>query len=171
MLPNHIRSSSWRYTQICSLHDLSRCCCSSWSACGHVARLAAMRCYSHRYWYCCRQVTITPRPFPSTANLPAAECTRLYGAQLCTTVECTRLGSRAASREMCRHVFHRFSITPISAFATTSRCSCCCCRCCRGVRTAMTRNLIHPLARHAPRVRPTAILPQRGFSGCCSLSF
>ena len=62
--------------------------------------------------YCCRQPTMNPRPFPPTDNLPEAEFTRLYAARLCPTiltVGSTRLGGRAASREMCRHIFPSFA--------------------------------------------------------------
>ena len=45
--------------------------------CGHAARLDAIRTKPHRLRYCSRQPTFNPRPFPATANYPAAECTRL----------------------------------------------------------------------------------------------
>ena len=80
--------SSWRNTQICSLRDSFRCCCCSclsWSACGHAARLISTRTKPHRYWYCCRQPTITLRPVPATADFPAAECTRLLCRATCPT--------------------------------------------------------------------------------------
>ena len=79
MLPDQKRTDR-RNTQTWSLRDFSRCCCCCclpWSACGHAARLIARRTKPHRFRYCCRQPTITPRPFPATANFPAAECTRL----------------------------------------------------------------------------------------------
>ena len=100
MLPEQKRTSR-RNTQICSLRDFSRCCCCcclSWSACGHAARLASIRTKPHRFWYCCRQPTITPRPFPATAIFRIAECTRVLCRvalpyQTTLPVGCTRLAA------------------------------------------------------------------------------
>ena len=79
MLPDQKRPSDGT-PKICSPCDFSRCCCCcclSWSACGHADRLIAIRTKPHRCWYCCRQPTVTPRPFPPTAMFPVAECTRI----------------------------------------------------------------------------------------------
>ena len=79
----------------------------------------------------------------------------------------TRLGVRAASREMFRRVSPRLPITPVSAFSTIP-CYCCCFgRCCRGVHTAALRDLEYPLPIHVPRV-PAVILPPLFFSCCCT---
>ena len=82
-------------------HDSSRCCCCcclSWSACDHAARLLSYGRNPIVFRCCCRQPKITPRPFPATANFPAAECTRLLcraALPLQTTlpVGCTRLAA------------------------------------------------------------------------------
>ena len=78
MLPGQKRTGR-RNSQVCSPRDFSRCCCCcclSWSACGHADRLVAIRTKPHRFRYCCRRPTITPRPFTATANFPVVECTR-----------------------------------------------------------------------------------------------
>ena len=100
MLPDQQRSGR-RNTQVCYPRGFSRsfcCCCLSWSAWGHAARLIAIRTKPHRFRCCCRQPTNTPRPFPATANFSKAECTRHYATWLCpheTTllVGCTRLAA------------------------------------------------------------------------------
>ena len=51
----------------------------------------------------------------------------------------------------------------MSDLRTTSHCCCCY----YGVHTATPRDLIYPLALHAPRL-PAVILPPRGFSCCCT---
>ena len=86
---------------------------------------------------------------------------------LMVTAGCTRLGVRAASREMCRRAFPRLPITLKSALSTIP---CYCCRfgrCYRGVRTAAPRDLEYLLPLHVPRV-PAVILPPRFFSYCCT---
>ena len=110
MLPGQKRTGR-RNSQVCSPRDFSRCCCCcclSWSACGHAARLVAIRTKPHRFRYCCRQPTITPRPLPATANFsssrmhaaimppgfappnnPPLSCTRLAAVQL--IAKCTAM--------------------------------------------------------------------------------
>ena len=134
------------------------------SACGHAARLTARRTKPRRCWYCCRQPTITPSPFPATANFRAEECTRLL---CCVTlphqnkpqVGCTRLAAVRLIAE-CADVF------PL-----VFDCPHICClhdqpsevKCVRQVKTKINAvRLKKPLQLRTARV-PTIELSSRGF--------
>ena len=74
--------------------------------------LIAIRTKPHRFWYCCRQPTITPRPFPATIQQQNAR--RYYAARLYPTKQTPgrvrTAGCRATYREMYRHAFPRFRL-------------------------------------------------------------
>ena len=124
MLPDQKRTGR-RNTQVCFSRDFSRCCCCccfSWNACGHAARLVAIRTKPHCFRYCCRQPTITPRPFSTTANFPAAECTRLlcrvaFPHQTTLSVGCTRLVAVRLIAKYATMFPHLLSTRPLAASA------------------------------------------------------
>ena len=175
MLPDQKRTGR-RNTQICSLRDFSRCCCCcclSWSACGHAARLVAIRAKPHRFQYCCRQPTITPRPFLATANFPAAEeCTRLLCRvalphQTTLPVGCTRLATVRLIAK-CADMFPLVSIYSQICFLLDLL------QLLMLLPLLLSRSahghagpLKIPLPLRTARV-PAIILPSRGFSCCCT---
>ena len=95
--------------------------------------------------YCCRQPTITPSPFPATANFPAAEWTRLscevaLPHQTTLLVGCTRLAAVRLTEKYA------------DMFPLVSDYTHCCCR---GVHTATPCDLkspIHYARRGCPRL-------------------
>ena len=167
MLPDQKRTGR-RNTQVCFSRDFSRCCCCccfSWNACGLPARLVAIRTKPHRFRYCCRQPTITPRPFPATANfsssrMRAAIMPRDFAPPPPPLVECTRLAAVrliAKCADMFPFVFDYCHICFLLDLLQLLS---------RSAQGHAVRLKI-PLPLRTARV-PTIILPSRGFSCCCT---
>ena len=53
----------------------------------------AIRTKPHRFWYCCRQPTITPRPFPASSRMHAAIMLRDFTQPNKPQAGCARLAA------------------------------------------------------------------------------